>query len=78
MWLHRWLGLSFGAAIVLIGVTGSFNVYYREIDSVLNAALYTPCGPERRATLAEVMQAAAAADSAPITSVIAPDRTWPV
>jgi uncharacterized iron-regulated membrane protein len=78
MWLHRWLGLSVGAVLVLIGITGSFNVFYREIDAVLNAELYTPRGPEHRVTLAEVMQAAEAADSAPITTIIAPDRTWPV
>jgi uncharacterized iron-regulated membrane protein len=78
MWLHRWLGLSVGAVFVLIGITGSFNVFYREIDAVLNTALYAPGGPECSVTVAEVLRAAAAADSTPITSVIAPDRTWPV
>lgn len=78
MWLHRWLGLSVGAVLVLVGLTGSFNVFYREIDAVLNPALYAPTGQEHRVSAGEAMQAAAAADSAPITTVIAPDRTWPV
>ncbi len=78
MLLHRWIGLVAGALLVLIGLTGSFNVFYREIDAALNPALYNPLGSERNVTAAEAMQAAAAADPAPITSIIAPDTTWPV
>jgi uncharacterized iron-regulated membrane protein len=78
VWLHRWLGLGLGVVFVVIGLTGSFIVFYREIDAVLNASLYTPAGPQRRVTAAEAMRIAATVDPAPIRSIIAPDRTWPV
>jgi uncharacterized iron-regulated membrane protein len=78
IWLHRWIGLIAGALLVLIGLTGSFNVFYREIDAALNLTLYEPLGPERNVTAAEAMRAAATVDPAPITSIIFPDRTWPV
>lgn len=78
MLLHRWIGLVAGALLVLIGLTGSFNVFYREIDAALNPALYNPLGYEHNVTAAEAMQVAAAADPAPITSIIEPDTTWPV
>ncbi|MET4478222.1 PepSY-associated TM helix domain-containing protein [Bradyrhizobium sp. F1.13.3] len=78
LWAHRWLGLTGGIVVVLIGLTGSFIVFYREIDAVLNSALYVPAGPAQKVTLSEVMRAAAAADTAPISTILAPDRTWPV
>lgn len=78
LWAHRWFGLIGGIVVVLIGLTGSFIVFYREIDVALNPALYAPAGPEQSVTLAEVMHAAAAADPAPIATILAPDRTWPV
>jgi uncharacterized iron-regulated membrane protein len=67
-----------GTLLVVIGLTGSFIVFYREIDAALNPGLYTPAGPQHRLEAAEVMQIAAVADRAPIRSVIAPDQTWPV
>ncbi|WP_271571457.1 PepSY-associated TM helix domain-containing protein [Bradyrhizobium sp. CCBAU 11386] len=78
LWAHRWFGLIGGIVVVLIGLTGSFIVFYREIDVALNPALYAPAGPEQRVTLSEVMRAAAAADPAPIATILAPERTWPV
>lgn len=78
IWAHRWLGLIGGMVVVLLGLTGSFIVFYREIDAALNPALYAPAGPEQRVTLTEVMHAAATADPAPISTIVAPDRTWPV
>ncbi|MBR1176011.1 PepSY domain-containing protein [Bradyrhizobium sp. KB893862 SZCCT0404] len=78
LWTHRWLGLAGGIVMVLIGLTGSFIVFYREIDAALNPALYTPAAPEQRVALSEVIRAAAAADPAPIATILAPDRTWPV
>ncbi|MEH2529728.1 putative iron-regulated membrane protein [Bradyrhizobium sp. AZCC 1588] len=78
VWLHRWIGLSLGLLLVAIGLTGSFIVFYREIDAALNPSLYTPAGPQHGLDAAEVMRIAAAVDPAPIRSVIAPDRTWPV
>lgn len=40
-WLaaHRWLGLGFGAAFVLLGLTGSLLVFYTELDALLNPRL---------------------------------------
>lgn len=63
---------------MLIGLTGSFIVFYREIDAALNPALYTPATPEQRVVLSEVIGAAAAVDAAPISTILVPDRTWPV
>jgi uncharacterized iron-regulated membrane protein len=78
MWAHRWLGLTGGIVVVLVGLTGSFLVFYREIDAALNPALYAPAGPDQSVTLIDVMRAAAAADTAPISTIVAPDRAWPV
>lgn len=78
LWAHRWVGLIGGAVLVLIGLTGSFIVFYREIDVALNPALYAPASPDQRVTVTEVMRAAAAVDTAPISTILAPDRTWPV
>ena len=78
MWAHRWLGLIAGIVVVLLGLTGSFNVFYREIDAALNPTLYTPAGPEQSINLTEVVRAAAAADPAPIFAIVAPDNVWPV
>lgn len=47
LWTHRWLGLAGGIVVVLIGLTGSFIVFYREIDAALNPALYTPATPNK-------------------------------
>jgi uncharacterized iron-regulated membrane protein len=78
MWAHRWLGLIGGVAVVLMGLTGSFIVFYREIDAALNPALYAPAAPEQRVSLTEVMRIAATVDTAPIFTILAPDRIWPV
>jgi uncharacterized iron-regulated membrane protein len=78
LWAHRWLGLVCGIVVVLMGLTGSFNVFYREIDAALNPALFTPAGPEQSINLTEVVRVAAAADPAPIFAILAPDKVWPV
>jgi uncharacterized iron-regulated membrane protein len=41
VWLtfHRWLGLTIGIIIVVLGVSGSILVFEREIDNTLNPAL---------------------------------------
>lgn len=78
LWTHRWFGLIGGIVVVLIGLTGSFIVFYREIDVALNPSLYASAGPEQSVTLSQVMRAAAAADPAPIATILAPDWTWPV
>ena len=38
--LHRWLGLTLGLLLVLIGLSGSLLVFNRELDSALNASLF--------------------------------------
>lgn len=76
--LHRWLGLGVGVLLVLIGLTGSFNVFYREVDAALNPVLYSAAGPERKASIDDVLSAAAEADPARITAILAPDQVWPV
>ena len=43
--LHRWLGLGLGAVFVLLGLTGSFLVFYTEIDAAIEPALALR-GPE--------------------------------
>jgi len=35
MWAHRWLGLIGGIVLALVGLRGSFLVFYREIDAAL-------------------------------------------
>ena len=78
LWAHRWLGLVCGIVVVLMGLTGSFNVFYREIDAALNPELFIPAGPEHSINLTEVVRVAAAADPAPISAIVAPDKVWPV
>ncbi|MEA1831931.1 PepSY-associated TM helix domain-containing protein [Methylobacterium durans] len=76
--LHRWFGLGGGALLVLIGLTGSLNVFYREIDAALNPALYRPASPERRIGPSEALAAAAQADRKPVSQIAPPDGVWPV
>ncbi len=44
MWLrlHLWLGLGFAPVLVLVGLSGSILVFYREIDIALNRAMLAP------------------------------------
>lgn len=42
--LHRWLGLGLGGVFVLLGLTGSFLVFYTELDELIDPALAQP-GP---------------------------------
>lgn len=71
IWLgiHRWLGLAFGALLVLVGLTGSLIVFDHALDAWLNPDLFTrwAAGPPR--PLAAVLTAARAA---------APDSRSPV
>lgn len=47
LWLivHRYLGLSLGAVLALIGLTGSILVFFKELDAQLNSALMTVNSP---------------------------------
>lgn len=61
LWLkvHLWLGLSLGLFLAMIGLTGSVLVFWHEIDTALNPALYqnaTP--PDRQKSLDEILDAA--------------------
>lgn len=39
IFVHRWIGLTIGLVILVLGVTGSVIVYWREIDRTLNPEL---------------------------------------
>jgi uncharacterized iron-regulated membrane protein len=47
LWLaiHKWIGLSLGLVIAIIGLTGSILVFYQEIDEWLNPELYAVSPP---------------------------------
>ncbi|MHB8953097.1 MAG: PepSY-associated TM helix domain-containing protein [Pirellulaceae bacterium] len=59
-WLtvHRWLGLTVGLLIVLIGLTGSVLVFEHAIDEWLNPDLLLTHGSGTRRTVQEVIDAA--------------------
>jgi uncharacterized iron-regulated membrane protein len=63
LWLsaHRWLGLLAGAALAVIGVTGSILVFYEEVDELLNPALLRadPAPPGAAAAPLDAVVAAA-------------------
>lgn len=66
VWLaiHKWLGLSLGLVIAIIGLTGSILVFYQEIDEWLNPELLTVSPPSEHANYRppdEIFAAAAAA-----------------
>jgi uncharacterized iron-regulated membrane protein len=50
VWLqiHLWLGLCAGALLVLIGLSGSVLVFYREIDAWLNPQHYAAASGARQ------------------------------
>lgn len=79
-WLrvHRWLGLFLLLLSLPVGVTGSLNVYHREIDAWLNPDFYRPRAVGAPLPLNTLLQAARRADPAPVISIILPDAYWPV
>ncbi len=46
--IHLWLGLSLGLLLSIYGVTGSFLVFYAEIDEYLHPELLVVDAPEKR------------------------------
>lgn len=78
LWLHKWLGLTAGMVLVLMGLSGSVSVFTREIDALLNPALFTPSGVAGTVSAAQVWQAAEAASTLPVRSLQPPDEVWPV
>jgi uncharacterized iron-regulated membrane protein len=63
VWLriHRWLGLSAGVVLVLVGLSGSFLAFYTQIDRALNADWVTTKGGGQALPMASVIEAAAPA-----------------
>lgn len=60
VWLmvHRWLGLTFGLPLVLIGLTGSVLVFDHAIDEWLNPNLLLASGESSSRPLQEIIHAA--------------------
>jgi uncharacterized iron-regulated membrane protein len=76
--IHRWLGLGLLVLGVLLGVTGSINVYHREIDRFLDPSFYSPKTAAPPLSLDQLLWRARQADPAPVVSMILPDAYWPV
>ena len=79
--LHRWLGILGGGLIALVGLTGSLNVFHREIDAWVNPTLFTPVvvGGTHGIGADEALAVALAADRSGRVSLIRlPDPVWPV
>lgn len=76
--LHRWLGLGLGLILVVVGLTGSLFVFYRELREVLEPERMRveapPGGLEQMRTWGEILAAAdaAARPEAIVRSVEAP------
>ena len=58
VWLavHRYLGLFAGFVFVIIGLTGSCNVFWKEVDELLNPELVVKKIPGSFRSLDEIMQ----------------------
>lgn len=81
LWLkiHRYLGLFLLLLSVPVGVTGSLNVYHREIDRFLTPAFYTPVTTRGQPLpLNQILAKVRQYDDSPIVSIILPDDYWPV
>lgn len=80
MWLlaHRWIGLGLGSVLALIGLTGSINVFTRELDVAINPALYAATATAHPIGATTALRAAQAAVPEPIRFIRAPDATAPV
>lgn len=77
--IHRWVGLFMLILSLPIGITGSINVYHREIDAWLNPDMFwRHSSGEQSLPLKELLARARAADSAPVISMILPDPFWSV
>jgi len=78
LWLHRWLGLFLLLFCVPIGLTGSINVYHREIDRWLYPALYEPRSQGPALPLESILRSAQQHHPGEVISLILPDAYWPV
>ena len=78
LWIHKWLGLVLGAALALIGLTGSVIVFYRELDALLNPGFYQATRNPHQLGPAEAFRIARTAVPEPVDFLYAPDTVWPV
>lgn len=77
--LHRYLGLFLLLLSIPVGVTGSLNVYHREIDRFLAPTFYTPVSTRGQPLpLKQILEKVRDYDNSPIVSIILPDAYWPV
>ena len=80
LWLlvHRWLGLALLLLSIPLGLTGSANVYHREIDRWLHPNFYEPVAQGEPLPLKRILEIVRDQDPAPVISMILPDDYWPV
>ncbi|MBS2036853.1 PepSY domain-containing protein [bacterium] len=77
--LHRYLGLFLLVFSIPIGLTGSLNVYHREIDRFLNPQFFKPLSPSGQPLpLKVILDRVRQFDNSPVISIILPDSYWPV
>lgn len=77
--LHRYLGLFLLLLSIPLGITGSINVYHREIDRFLAPAFFTPATTQGQPLpLNLILEKVRQFDDSPIVSIILPDAYWPV
>ena len=56
VFIHRYIGLIIGLAVVVLGLTGSIIVYWREIDTAFNSELHVePEAGRQKITIDEVL-----------------------
>lgn len=80
VWLlvHRWIGLGLGANLALLGLTGSINVFGRELDVALNPALFAATRTAHPIDTVAALRIAGATFPEPVRFIRAPDRIVPV
>lgn len=79
LWLkiHRWLGLFLLAWSIPISLTGSINVYHREIDRWLYPDFFEVRRSGPPLPLNQILARVRAQDPSPVISIILPDAYWP-
>lgn len=75
--MHRWGGLFLLILSVPIGLTGSLNVYHREIDAWLNPNFYRARAHGEPLALNEILARVRAHDPSPVISMILPENYHP-
>ncbi len=73
--LHRWVGLFLLLLSLPIGLTGSLNVYHREIDAWLNPTFYRARASGRSLPLNQILARVRALDPSPVVSMILPEKS---